>query len=46
MPAEQQTQLTITIENFPTDIIIRKHLEFYWRTSIVGIKKITETVER
>lgn len=40
-PIEDRTQLTLSITNFPTEVI-RKHLEFYWRTTIIGIKKITE----
>ena len=40
-PAEQKTLLTLNIENFPTEII-RKHLEFYWRTTIIGVKKMAE----
>jgi uncharacterized protein YndB with AHSA1/START domain len=41
MPLDKQTQLTLNIENFPTETI-RKHLEFYWRTTLVKIKKATE----
>jgi uncharacterized protein YndB with AHSA1/START domain len=40
-PGDKQTQLTLNIENFPTETI-RKHLEFYWRTTIVKIKKTIE----
>lgn len=40
-PVEDKTQLTLTITNFPTEVI-RKHLEFYWRTTIIGIKKAAE----
>lgn len=40
-PIEDKTQLTFTITNFPTEVI-RKHLEFYWRTTIIGIKKVAE----
>jgi uncharacterized protein YndB with AHSA1/START domain len=40
-PIDKQTQLTINIENFPTETI-QKHLEFYWRTTIVTIKRETE----
>jgi hypothetical protein len=32
-----QTQLTFSITNFPTEVI-RKHLEFYWRTTIIKFK--------
>lgn len=42
-PIAQQTQLTINIENFPTEVI-RKHMEFYWRTTILKIKKQTEMI--
>jgi hypothetical protein len=37
------TQLTLRIDNFPTEII-RKHLEFYWRTTAVKIKKWVEAL--
>jgi len=40
-PVDKQTQLTIIIENFPTETI-QKHLEFYWRTTILTIKRVTE----
>lgn len=40
-PLEEKTMLTFSIENFPTEVI-RKHLEFYWRTTIMGIKKMIE----
>lgn len=40
-PIEDKTQLTLTITSFPTEVI-RKHLEFYWRTTIIGIKKVAE----
>lgn len=40
-PVEEKTMLTFTIENFPTEVI-RKHLEFYWRTTILGVKKLVE----
>jgi hypothetical protein len=38
---ERATQLTITVKNFPTDVI-RKHLELYWKTTILVIKDIVE----
>ncbi|MFA6262275.1 MAG: SRPBCC domain-containing protein [Bacteroidia bacterium] len=38
---DKQTQLTVNIENFPTETI-RKHLEFYWRTTVLTIKERTE----
>ena len=40
-PGEEGTALTLNITNFPTEVI-QKHLEFYWRTTIVKIKKIIE----
>jgi uncharacterized protein YndB with AHSA1/START domain len=40
-PIGKQTQLTLNISNFPTETI-RKHLEFYWRTTIVTIKERVE----
>ena len=40
-PVEDHTQLTHNISKFPTETI-RKHLEFYWRTTIVTIKKTVE----
>ena len=40
-PAETQTALTLTISNFPTETI-HKHLEFYWQTTIVLLKKFIE----
>lgn len=40
-PVDKQTLLALNITNFPTDTI-RKHLEFYWRTTIVRIKKQAE----
>lgn len=39
---DKQTQLTLNIENFPTETI-RKHLEFYWRTTVLTIKERAET---
>jgi len=38
MPNGAQTKLELTISNFPTESI-QKHLEFYWRTTMVKIKK-------
>jgi uncharacterized protein YndB with AHSA1/START domain len=35
------TELTISIENFPTESI-RKHLEFYWRGTLQRIKEVAE----
>lgn len=41
-PVNNQTTLTISIFNFPTEII-QKHLEFYWRGTIHKIKEYIET---
>lgn len=40
-PVNKQTKLTINIENFPTETI-QKHLEFYWQSTILTIKRETE----
>ena len=40
---DKQTLLTLNISNFPTETI-RKHLEFYWRTTIVNIKRKAEAL--
>ncbi|MNU17157.1 hypothetical protein D3C71_53370 [compost metagenome] len=40
VPNGAQTKLELTISNFPTESI-QKHLEFYWRTTMVKIKKYT-----
>ncbi len=40
-PADKQTALTLTISNFPTETIY-KHLEFYWQSTIVLLKKFIE----
>ncbi|SHG54757.1 Uncharacterized conserved protein YndB, AHSA1/START domain [Chryseolinea serpens] len=40
-PIENHTRLNLTIENFPTDTI-RKHLEFYWKTTMLTIKENVE----
>jgi len=42
-PFEHHTSLTLTISNFPTDIIF-KHVDFYWRTTIVLLKKFIENL--
>jgi len=42
-PSGSQTRLTLTITNFPTEVI-RKHLEFYWRTTIIVIKRSAEAI--
>lgn len=43
-PIADHTQLTLDISNFPTESI-RKHLEFYWRSTIVLIKTKAETIK-
>lgn len=40
-PADLQTLLTLSITNFPTETI-RKHLEFYWRGTMIKIKEVVE----
>ena len=40
-PIENHTQLTLNIEKFPTETI-RRHLEFYWRATILTIKESVE----
>ena len=40
-PAKDQTSLTLTINNFPTETIYR-HLDFYWRATLVLLKKFIE----
>lgn len=40
-PTGYRTTLTLNIENFPTETI-RKHLEFYWRATILAIKEDAE----
>lgn len=42
-PIENHTLLSLTIENFPTETI-RKHLEFYWRTTMLTIKENVENI--
>lgn len=40
-PLENQTSLTLTLSNFPTETIF-KHLDFYWKTTVEIIKKVIE----
>lgn len=40
-PSGNDTELTITIKNFPTDVV-RKHLELFWGTTILTIKNMVE----
>jgi uncharacterized protein YndB with AHSA1/START domain len=42
-PADKQILLTLFITNFPTETI-RKHLEFYWRGTMVKIKNAAEAL--
>jgi uncharacterized protein YndB with AHSA1/START domain len=42
-PLEHHTSLTLTISNFPTEIIF-KHVDFYWKTTIVLLKKFIENL--
>ena len=38
---QDQTALTLTLGNFPTETI-RKHLDFYWRTTLEILKRFVE----
>jgi uncharacterized protein YndB with AHSA1/START domain len=40
-PDGVQTKLKLEISNFPTESI-QKHLEFYWRTTMIKIKRYAE----
>lgn len=40
-PVAEQTELTLTIENFPTEVIYQ-HLCFYWRATIEKIRLFVE----
>lgn len=40
-PVADQTQLTLTVSNFPTEIIY-KHLVFYWNVTLDLFKKFIE----
>lgn len=41
MTEGNQTRLSLTITNFPTETIFR-HLDFYWNTTMVMIKDVLE----
>jgi uncharacterized protein YndB with AHSA1/START domain len=41
-PMENQTTLTLTVRNFPTETIY-KHLAFYWNVTLEILKKMIET---
>ncbi len=43
-PSQSQTILTVKLENFPTETIF-KHLDFYWKSTLVIIKKLIEESE-
>ncbi|MFN8357470.1 MAG: SRPBCC domain-containing protein [Spirosomataceae bacterium] len=43
LPLALQTQLTLHIKNFPTEVI-RKHLAFYWPATLSLIKQQSETL--
>jgi uncharacterized protein YndB with AHSA1/START domain len=40
-PIENQTTLTLTVSNFPTEIIY-KHLAFYWNVTLEVLKRLIE----
>ena len=40
-PAENQTALTLTVDNFPTEIIY-KHLAFYWNSTLEILRQVIE----
>ena len=40
-PLEESTSLTVTVTGFPTESIF-KHLDFYWRGTIVVLKRFVE----
>jgi len=44
-PTNESTLLTLDIQNFPTESI-RKHLVFYWRTTVGLIKNVAETEQQ
>ncbi|MFC7524084.1 SRPBCC domain-containing protein [Parapedobacter sp. GCM10030251] len=41
LPNEGQTDLAVTVTNFPTEAIYR-HLAFYWRSTVPLLKRIIE----
>lgn len=43
-PIENQTSLTLTLSNFPTEAIL-KHLVFYWNVTLEILKKMIEEQE-
>jgi uncharacterized protein YndB with AHSA1/START domain len=40
-PLENQTSLTLTLSNFPTEALL-KHVDFYWRITIEILKRVIE----
>jgi uncharacterized protein YndB with AHSA1/START domain len=40
-PLDNQTSLTLTLSNFPTEAVF-KHVNFYWETTLRIIKELTE----
>ncbi|MBD2699269.1 SRPBCC domain-containing protein [Spirosoma sp. BT702] len=42
-PIDEQTLLTLHIEGFPTETI-RKHLEFYWKTTMTLLQASVEAI--
>ena len=40
-PSENETALTLTLSNFPTEIIY-KHLDFYWTVTLDILKRLCE----
>jgi uncharacterized protein YndB with AHSA1/START domain len=43
MLLDNQTSLTLTVSNFPTEAIFN-HVNFYWRTTLEILKKVIEKV--
>ena len=43
-PMENQTSLTVTLSNFPTESI-QKHLVFYWNVTLEILKRMIENQE-
>jgi uncharacterized protein YndB with AHSA1/START domain len=41
VPSERRTSLILTIRDFPTHTIF-KHIDFYWRTTLVLLKQFIE----
>lgn len=43
-PVDEQTRLTVTVSNFPTETIY-KHLAFYWNVTVEILKRMVEQQE-